>query len=163
MTDYTALAARVAQPDLAALSEQQAADALNAPGSGDGVAYQDVDPADWYDTLLTSGEWGRIELFSRLAPTGTLATPSAQDNNVARLLTFVRIVTFDRPIRASRQSVRDVLGTILTAMQTGGFIAAGTRTALIGFAQRPASWGEANGFPRGVTSRDVGLARGGKS
>jgi hypothetical protein len=81
--------------------------------------------------------------------------------NVARLLTFVRAVTFDRPIRASRQSVRDVMGTILTAMQSGGFVSVDTRAALIGFAQRAATWAEAAGWSRAVTSRDVGLARGG--
>ena len=155
------LAERLAQPDMQGLTEAEAAAALNTPAPANGSAFQDVDPRDWLETLVNTGEWGRIELAASVAPSATvLSAPTAQDTNVGRLRTFVRACTSPLMVRASRASVRTVFGSIIDALATANFISAGTATTLKGFAQRNASWAEANGFPNGVTARDVGLARG---
>ncbi|XAI96039.1 hypothetical protein [Microcystis phage Mwe-JY26] len=157
------LALRLAQPDVASLPDWQAANVLNTPNSANGTITRDVPCLDIYSTLLVSGEWGRIELYSRLLPTGTLASPSGQDADVARLVTFVRAVQTLQSLPTSRSSVASTFGSILNALEAAGFISPTTRTTLVGLATRDRSWAEANGFPNGVTARDVSLARGGRA
>jgi len=155
MTDYTALAAEASLAEYAGMTDAQIATAIRAKMV---TVYRDVDPADWFDVLLNSGEWGRIELFSRLAPTGTLTTPSAQDGNVARLLTFVRAVTFSRPIRTARDDVRATFAAVINAMVSGGFLTADTRTALVAFVSYSISRAAQLGFPN-LNDQEIKAAR----
>lgn len=162
----TPLQSRLQQPDVASLDDARAADVLNARGSGEGATWQDFASEDLYVLLLEAGSWGLIELNSRRAATTALATagsaPNAQDVIIGRLITLVRMVQDVPTIRASRSGVRSVLGPIFDGLRTAGFITQGTQDAAIAMAQRPATWAEENGYPRGVTARDIGLARGGK-
>jgi hypothetical protein len=169
-----ALTARIAVAEVATLNEAEAADALNAPGSGSGTTWQDVPTALVYRRLLIDGApgaggvsaWGLLELNSRRAPSTAFTTaasaPNAQDQIVAHMATLVRWVQSFPTIEATDPDVRARFAAILGALVTGGWISAATRDAVIALAQRPASWAEENGFPRGVTARDVGLARGAK-
>lgn len=160
----TPLQERLQQPDVAALDEARAADVLNAPGSGDGQTWQDFPSQSLYLLLLEAGVWGLIELNSRRAATTALATagsaPNNQDILISRMITLVRMVQDIPTIHASRSAVRTGLGAIFTGLETAGFISVAVRDAAIALAQRPASWAEANGYPNGVTARDIGLARG---
>lgn len=169
----TTLAERLAQQDMLTKSDAEAADALNAQGSGAGNTWQDVPAAAVYRRLLidaapgTNGPsaWGLIELNSRRVPATTWAsaasTPNAQDVLVAHMTALVRWVQSFTTIEASSAEVRTRFGTMLDALVAGGWISSATRTTLNALAQRPATWAEQNGYPNGVTSRDVGLARGG--
>jgi hypothetical protein len=161
-----ALAARLAQQEMLALSDAQAADALNAAGSGVGVTWQDFASADLYVVLLEAGVWGLIELNSRRAPTTALATagsaPNAQDVTIGRLIMLVRMVQDIPTIHASRAGVRATLAAIFNGIGTAGFLTTDVRDACIALAQRPATWAEAAGWSRAITSRDVGRARGSK-
>lgn len=156
------LAERLALPDVSGLNDQDAAAVINAPAAANGTVFQDFDPLDLFEVIWNAGEWGKLEQWSRPAPTGTVGTPSAQDNVVQAAVAVVRVVMIGRTIRASRAAVRTTLSTMFGALVTAGVIAAATRTALIALASRNATWGEVNGYPYGVTARDVGLARGGK-
>lgn len=154
------LAERLAQPDMTALSDAEAAAALNAPGGGVGTTRQDINSEDLFDGLSDTGAWGRVEQWSRPLPTGTLAAPSPQDLQVARCISVVRVVDRGATIRTSRDAILTEWTAIFGGLRTDGLITAAARTRLIALLTRPATWAEQNGFPGGVTSRDVGLARG---
>lgn len=159
------LATRLAQPDVASLTDWQAAAVLNAAGSGAGSVWRDFPADDLYLVLLEANVWGLIEINSRRAATTALATagsaPSVQDQTIARMVTLVRMVQDVPTIRASRAGVRATLANVFAGLGTAGFLSDAVRDECIALAQRPASWAEENGFPNGVTARDVGLARGG--
>lgn len=138
------LKAEIALPAYAAMTDTQIAAALNAANV---TAWVDIEPIEIYATLLNSGEWGRIEMTSRFAATGTFSTPTPQDNNVARLITFVRMVQFPRTLPTSRSAVRTTIGGMLDALVTGGFISSATRTAIAGLAQRTISRATELGLP----------------
>lgn len=158
------LAERLAQQDMLLLSDAEAADALNVQGSGAGNTWQDIPSLDLYTVLLEANVWGLIELNSRRAVTTALATagsaPNPQDLTIGRMITLVRLVQDIPTIRASRAGVRTTLAAIFNVLGTAGFLTDPVRDACIALAQRPATWGEENGYPNGVTSRDVGIARG---
>lgn len=162
----TALSDRLALPDMAALSDAEAADALNVEGSGAGDTWQNVASIDLYTVLLEANAWGLIELNSRRAPTTALGTagsaPSAQDVTIARMITLVRMVQDIPTIRTTRAGVRATLAAIFNGLGTAGFLSDAVRDECIALARRPATWGEENGYLGGVTARDIGLARGSK-
>jgi len=162
------LAERLAERDMKPLSEAEAADALNVLGSGVGDTWQDFASIDLYTVLLEANAWGLIELNSRRAATTALATagsaPSVQDVGIARMITLVRMVQDMPRIRASRAGVRATLAGIFNGLGAAGFLSDAVRDECIALARRPATWAEENGYPKGVTSRDVGIvARGSKS
>jgi hypothetical protein len=167
------LAERLAQQDMLALSDAQAAAALNVEGSGTGSTWQDVPAVAVYRRLMIDAApgaasvpaWGLLELNSRRVPTTAYAsaasTPNAQDQMIAHITTLVRWVQSSIPIEATDAEVRARFSAMFGALVTGGWVSSATRDAIIALAQRPATWAEQNGYPGGVTSRDVGLARGG--
>jgi hypothetical protein len=65
-------------------------------------------------------------------------------------------------IRATDPAIHDATDALLTGLVAAGVLTAGTKGLLMGLADRPQSWAEANGFPNGVSIRDVGIARGAK-
>ena len=135
--DYAVLKAEIALPAYNGMTDAQIAAALNTVNV---AVFVDVDPRDWLETLINTGEWGRIELAADVAPSGTiLSSPTAQDTNVGRLRTFVRACTAPVTLRTSKASVRTVFGSIVDALVTAGFMAAGTRTTLTGFASSTVS------------------------
>lgn len=159
------LAERLALSDMLTLTDAEAAAALNVPASGNGSTYIDIDPRDWLETLINSGEWGRIKVCADLVFTGTLSNLLVNGDltNVSRLRTFADACTSTTMIRTSRSAVRTVFSSLIDALVTASFISAGTSATLKAFASRNASWAEANGYPAGVTARDVGIARGSKA
>ena len=166
------LAERLAQPDMPNLSDAQAAAALSAQGSGTGKTFQDVPTEAVYRRLLIDAApgaaalsaWGLIELNSRRVAATTWAsaasTPSAQDQMVAHMTALVRWIQTFGSVEATNAEVRTRFSNTLGALVTGGWVASATRDTIVALASRPATWAEQNGYPNGVTSRDVGLARG---
>lgn len=146
--DYKILKSEIALPAYVGMSDAQIVTALNNSVI---AAFRDVDPLDWYDTLINSGEWGRIEhwaqFYLRTNPTGTVLAPSAQDVSIGKMVTFFRAVTGQRPIRASVEATRTTYSGILNNLVTANFIIAGTRTALIAFAQTTISRAQQFGLP----------------
>ena len=166
------LAERLAQADMLNLSDAQAAAALNVEGSGTGTTFQDVPTAAVYRRLLIDAApgaaalsaWGLIELNSRRVAATTWAsaasTPNAQDVLVAHMTALVRWIQSFSTIEATSAEVRTRFSNMLGALVAGGWMASGTRDTIVALASRPATWAEQNGYPNGVTSRDVGIARG---
>jgi hypothetical protein len=156
------LAERLALPDMAALSAAEAAAALNTRDAANGTVFQNVAPDDIFNILLDVGAWGRVELWSRPAPGGTVSVPGPTDALVARCINVVRAVDRNQPLHTTRDAIRTQWASIFGGLVTDGLITAGTRNLINALASRTATWAEANGYPNGVTSRDVGLARGDK-
>jgi hypothetical protein len=65
-------------------------------------------------------------------------------------------------IRATDPAIYDATNALLAGLVAAGVLTADTKGLLMGLADRPRSWAEANGFSNGVTIRDVGIARGAK-
>lgn len=170
----TALSDRLAQQDMLTLSDAEAATALNVQGSGTGNAWQEVRTAAVHRRLVVDAPasasaaalsaWGLIAINARRAATTAFASaasaPSAQDQMISHLAALVAWVDNFTVIDATDSDVRARFQAIFAALVTGGWITTDTRDAIVALAQRPATWAEQNGFPNGVTSRDVGLARG---
>lgn len=155
------LAQRLLQADVSGLSDPAAADILNTPNAANGFTLIDVPSIDLYSALLGTGEWGKLEWASRLAPTGTLASPSVQDVNVMAAITFVRAAQNAGALRLSDPVVAAAYTTLSQTLVSAGLISSNTRTVVLAaLSVRNLSWAQANGFPNGVTARDIGLARG---
>ena len=163
----TALQTRLAQPDVSSLGDAQAAAVLNAFGAtaANGTILIDIPSQDIYTALIGTGEWGKLEWASRFAPTGTLASPSSQDLAVMAAISIVRAATQPQQgasLKVSDPAVSTAYAALSATLVSSGLIATNTRdVVLAGLAVRNRSWAAANGFPNGVTARDVGLARGG--
>ncbi len=157
-----ALAARLALPDLAALPDWAAADALNAPGGGAGVAHIDVTTADVHGLLSETREWPAIVLIER----GEWPEPLAQLPAEARAqirgvcLLLCELVDKRDTLETSKETRRMATLQGLGALGAVGLISAATQARFMAMITRQRSWAEENGWPSGVSARDVGLARG---
>ncbi len=172
-----ALQARLAQADVSALFEEAAAAALNAPMQGDGQGWKLVPTAAVHRRLTIDAPaaaamsalsaWGLIVINARRVASTAFAsaasTPSAQDQMISHMAALVAWVDNFDTIDATDADVRARFAAIFAALVAGGWITDTTRGAIVALAQRDRSWAEANGFPEGVTPRDVGLARGGRA
>lgn len=152
------LAERLLEPDVAELPDWHAADVLNAPDPSNGTKRRDVPTWEAKAILLTTGEWGAITLLSRQQV--TMVDPLAQ----AVMLAITARDALDPSITETIEATNPVNYAAVEGMLAGlvlaGVVSAPTQAALLALADTPKSWAEANGFPNGVTARDVGLARG---
>lgn len=177
-----ALATRLRQPDVAQRGDQQAADVLNQPGSGTGMAYQNVSSAVIKRELLianavTSGlaegdrnlsAWALISQNARRAAGTALtltngvplaaSTPTAADRIVNHLVALVTWVETLPEIEATQKNVRDRFTAIFQALVDSGWISNGTRLDIVALAQRPRSYAEELGLAQPITAQDVGEA-----
>lgn len=126
------------------------------------VGTQDVSAAAVFDILLGTLEWGNIELMSRPNPTGVLGVAlNTADTNVAKLITFVRIVQSGLTLPTSNPTVATGINTLLTQMVTAHLIAATTQTAIVALAT-PATipWWKSNGYGAPINGSDLTAAGG---
>jgi hypothetical protein len=144
-------AQRLAEPDMADLADWQAADALNAPDPTLPLVRRAVPTSDAQEILLSSGEWAAVLLAAESA-----ATPQPLRGACINLRDTIRQSSV---IRMDVPAIYAATDAVLTGMVGAGLMSAGTRAALLALADRPQSWAEAHGVE--VTSRTVGLARGG--
>lgn len=158
----SALADRLALPDVAALPDWAAADALNAPDAVNGTARRDVAASDVRGALLASGEWPGIVLVAEgVAMPGMAGMADADRIALRGLCILVRdTLTLTQTIQTSVPERYGATVAALDGLAAAGLVSAATKAALLALADRPLSWAEANGYPAGVTARDVGLARG---
>ena len=165
------LALRLAQPDMQGLTDWQAADALNVQDAANGTMRVPVRSADVRDYLIyISGDWGMIKHWTKVLPTGTkfsaagtTGTFSQVDLRCAAVTNFVEAIDARDVLPLDNATAATKLATDLDNLVAFGFISAATRTAIIALGSRNISWAEANGYPAGVTARDVSLARGGRA
>jgi hypothetical protein len=147
------LADRLAEPDMEGLSDTDAAAALNAPDPENGTVPVNVPTHEARGLLLTTGEWPAIVMAAEDASVPT---------QVRGLCILVRdTLTLTQELETTNPVRYGAILTVLNGLVQAELISVDTRDALLALAERPRSWAEANGWPQGVTARDVGLARGG--
>lgn len=177
-----ALAARLQQPDVSGLGEQQAAEALNVAGTGTGSpVWQDIPSAlvkrhlALMDAAVTTSPstapslWGLIIINARrtAATAFTLtagvplaaSNPNAQDRMVAQMAALTVWLSEFETIEATAAAVRARFGAIFDVLVTGGWMTTTDRDTIVALAQRPPAWWESAGLAAPLTARDVGLAR----
>ncbi len=158
----TTLAERLQQQDVAALPDWAAADALNAPDAVNGTARRDVAASDVRGALLASGEWPAIVMVAEGVALPALAGLADADRIALRgLCSLVRdTVSLTQTIQTSVPARYAATVAALEGLVAAGLVSAETHAALLALPDRLRRWAEANGYPAGVTARDVGLARG---
>lgn len=156
------LTERLQLPDVASLPDWAAADALNAPAEGNGTLRQDIASADVRGVLLASGEWPAIVMVAEGVTLPAMAGLADADRIALRgLCILVRdTVSLTQTIQTSVPARYAATVAALEGLLSAGLVSAETHAALLALPDRPRSWAEANGYPAGVTARDVGLARG---
>ena len=156
------LAERLAQQDVATLPDWAAADALNAPDPANGTRRVDVAASDVRGALLASGEWPSIVLVAEgVALPGMAGMADADRIALRGLCILVRdTLTLTTTIQTSVPARYAATVAALDGLVSAGLVSAETHAALLALPDRPRSWAEANGYPAGVTARDVGLVRG---
>ncbi len=157
-----ALAERLQLPDVASLPDWAAADALNAPAEVNGTLRRDIASADVRGVLLASGEWPAIVMVAEGVALPALAGLADADRIALRgLCILVRdTVSLTQTIQTSVPARYAATVAALDGLAAAGLVSAETHAALLALPDRLRSWAEANGYPAGVTARDVGLARG---
>ena len=122
----------------------------------------DVSASAIFNVLLRTGEWGNIELMSRPMPTATLGQAlNATDANVAKLITFARIVQSGLTIPTSDPTIATSINSLLTQMVAAHLIAASTQTAIVALAVKgTVPWWEANGYEAPINASDLAAAGG---
>lgn len=156
------LAERLQLPDVASLPDWAAADALNAPAEGNGTLRRDVAASDVRGALLASGEWPAIVMVAEgVAMPNMAGLPDADRIALRGLCILVRdTVGLTQTIQTSVPARYAATVAALDGLAAAGLVSAETHAALLALPDRLRSWAEANGYPAGVTARDVGLARG---
>lgn len=156
------LAERLAGLDVVFLPDWQAADALNAPDAVNGTSRRDIASADVRGVLLASGEWPAIVMVAEGVALPALAGLADADRIALRgLCILVRdTVSLTQTIQTSVPARYAATVAALDGLAAAGLVSAETHAALLALPDRLRSWAEANGYPAGVTARDVGLARG---
>ena len=146
-----ALAARLTEPDMPALTDEHVAAALNASGSGVGTARVRLATSDARGVLLASGEWPVIIMT---AEPGSGAPPELRGLCILwrDTLTLTQEIQTDDPARYEAALVA------LGALQGASLISEATATALIAMCSRATSWAEDHGIGV-ITSGDVGTIR----
>ena len=151
----TLLSDRLLEPDVVNLGEAEAAAVLNAPDTNLPKKRVDVATQDAREVLLSTGEWAVVVLAA-----GNETLPDALRGACIILRdTIMGTAT----IRATDPAIHDATDALLAGLVAAGVLTADTKGLLMGLADRPQSWAEANEFPNGVTIRDVGIARGAKA
>ena len=146
----TALANRLAQPDMLGVPDWVAAGILTTPNSALPLRRVSVATRDAQEILLSSGEWAAVLLAAE-----SVATPQPVRGACLTLRDTIRqSSTISTDVPAIYAATTAVLGGLVAA----GVLTQGTVNTLLALADRPQSWAEANGVE--VTARSVGLARG---
>lgn len=125
---------------------------MNTPKAELGMKRVNVAVSDARGLLMRSGSWAAIVLA---------AESNASAEVRAAAITAHDSMVYLTEIETSDPATYAVTETMLAALVTGGVLPAATRDNLLEMAERPQSWADINNNGSPVTSRDVGLARGG--
>jgi hypothetical protein len=146
----SALADRLAQPDVADLPDWQAADVLNTRDAAHGTAWRDVRSESVRAVLMAAYDWPKV----MEAAGGTPSLLRTTCIIIRDVLTLHETCAFSvEPLCISMQQ-----GLLLAV--TEEVVSQAAYDQIMALAQRPMSWAEANNIE--VTARTVGLARGGR-
>lgn len=162
----TLLSDRLLEPDVVNLGEAEAAAVLNAPDPDLlvwGVApFKDIAKVFRNtlapDTTQVSPQDPKTAMIALL---DAASTPGHVAHNVARQAVELFNRTDSPQLDATNEAERITAITLFAVLASpaAGILRPEAETAILQSLQRPQSWAEANGFPNGVTARDVGIAR----
>jgi hypothetical protein len=151
--DYADLKAELALPAYGGMTDQQAADALNAVNIAVTV---DAQVRDVLSTLIVRPAWPKIELLSREAPN----QDATHDTALAAAVALVRLVeTFkDGIVEMTNPTVAAMVEGQLDAFVAAGVMAADDKAAVLALSSATVSRASQIGWA-GVTDLDVAKAR----
>lgn len=133
--DYAALRAELDGPRYAALSDAEAAAALNAPAIDTVVA---IETADVREILLSSSEWGALKLVARRQPTGD----ATADALIAVAITAVDAVELTTTMRTDKPATLATLGQMVAALVAAGVVKQETADLILALPHRKISRAE---------------------
>jgi hypothetical protein len=158
------LSARLQQPDVVNLDEAEAAKVLNAPDSTLPKKRVDVPIGPVKTMFLQRMEFADLQLLAEREVDVEEDHPEFEAKTLLRKIAITAFRTLTDPDLSviPATSAEDYANTtqMLGALLQAGVISQQTFDQSVALADVPQSWAEANGFPNGVTSRDVGLAQG---
>jgi hypothetical protein len=158
------LSARLQQPDVVNLDEAEAAKVLNAPDSTLPKKRVDVPIGPVKTMFLQRMEFADLQLLAEREVDVDEDHPEFEAKTLLRKIAITAFRTLTDPDLSviPATSAEDYANTtqMLGALLQAGVISQQTFDQSVALADVPKSWAEANGFPDGVTSRDVGLAQG---
>lgn len=158
------LAQRLAEPDVAALSDAEAAAALNAPDVANGLKRVPIPRKEAWTALLPRGAFPRLKRIAEDKFSVSTAVPDATTLIEAALGAIAQLERADTTVIDATSdldwaNLQQVLGLfVLNGALT--LVDNDHVAAVLALGQAPRSWAEVNGFPSGVTADDVFVARG---
>ena len=161
----TALEQKVAEPQFAGLSQGEVAAILSAPDPALGLVPMTFNCRTVAKPAALSGELGMLKVVAEenaipadISPTGqAIPIPSV---GMAAIETLLDAIQRELEVDATQPGEMLQVAAMLDGIEALGLLSAPTKAAILAGTVRQQSWAEANGFPNGVTSRDVGLAQG---
>jgi hypothetical protein len=161
----TTLSDRLQQPDVVNLDEAEAAAVLNAPDPELPLKPIAFNCRTVAKAAVLSGEMGMLKVVAEanaipadISPTGQpIPIPSLA---MAAIETMLDAVERELEVDPSQPGEMLQVASMLDGIEALGLLSATTKAAILAGTVRQQSWAEANGFPNGVDTRDVGLARG---
>jgi hypothetical protein len=161
----TQLSARLQQPDMLDLDEAEAAAVLNALDPELPLVPMTFNCRTVAKPAVLSGELGMLKVVAEanaipadISPTGQLIPiPSVA---MAAIETLLDAIERDLEVDPSQPGEMLQVSDLLDGIEALGLLSATTKAAILAGTVRQQSWAEKNGFPNGVTSGDVGHARG---
>ena len=159
------LSARLQQPDMLDLDEAEAAAALNAPDPELPLKPMAFNCRTVAKPAVLSGELGMLKVVAEanaipadISPTGQpISIPSVA---MAAIETLLDAVERELEVDPTQPGEMLQVASMLDGIEALGLLSATTKAAILAGTVGQQSWAEANGFPNGVTARDVGIARG---
>jgi hypothetical protein len=144
----TVLSDRLQQPDMTALSDTQAANALNAPDTALPAVPVEFSCRAIAESAVLSGELAllrivaaRGEIPADLTPNSTAIPLPTQA--IATILTMLDAV--DRDLRVDPATAGGQIQVMLDAIEAMGLLSSVTKAAILSKASRSPSWAEAHG------------------
>ena len=161
----TTLAQKVAEPQFAGLSQGEVAAILNTPDPALGLVPMTFNCRTVAKPAALSGELGMLKVVAELnaipadiSPTGQAIPISSV--GMAAIETLLDAIERELEVDATEPGEMFKVAAMLDAIQALGLLSAATKAEILAGTVQQQSWAQANEFPNGVTSRDVGLAQG---
>lgn len=161
----TTLIARLQQPDVIDLDEAEAAAVLNTPDVAFGLVPMAFNCRTVAKPAVLSGELGMLKVVAEANAIPADISPTGQPIHIpsvamAAIETLLDAIERELQVDPSQPGEMLQVADLLDGIEALGLLSATTKAAILAGTVRQQSWAEANGFPNGVTSGDVGKARG---
>jgi hypothetical protein len=159
----TLLSERLQQPDMTALSDVQAANALNAPDATLPAVPVEFSCRAIAEPAVLSGELAMLRIVARLGHFPADVAPGNQSipiptPGLIAIGTMLDAVDRDLRVDPNAPGAAGRVMALLGALEDMGLLLPATKAAILAGTVKIPSWAESNGIE--VTARSVGLERG---